>query len=565
MTLLSFDGNNLKSIDRGFADVFYPSSRSATRNATVVGGLTPNQVYAMVARVFRCVNKRSGEVSRVPRALEDASGKDVTEQYKDLMLSDDFIASWAASRYLSGRSYAILDVNAYGMNAKPRWVISTSVTAVFSGHPRRLQYFQRSEEMNPKIDPARMLWQWSKNYEREDEPGPGEAEVALGSASSLYAINGMLAGYFNGGAVKVTVFPVLVGTPDKDREEFQNWLNRRLSGVRNAFKNIVMRTKDGELKPVVIGSDIKDTQASEISKDLKDDIAEAFDIPPNVVSGNYKYSTADSEYIAWIIGSIIPECDRMFERLTEQYYSRYGLRLVSVPKKMEVLQTAQLAQIVSASAATGNKPIMLIREAREIADLDNENLTVDELKELGLPLPKPVAMVVCPNCVSANPAASACCSQCGAPLGQALTRPVRVMPSTSGAVIDNQAAPALNSGKPVKVEQGQPDATKPARVTKAVDVSATIEALKAWREDELKTLKDGTRQIGVPAGFPLSPDVYEPVVDELIKAKTAKSIRAVFERAIAEVKATQEPEPVSDMRYLADALLVAARAVEVSE
>lgn len=523
MTLLSFDGKHVKSIDRGFSDVFYPSGYSGQRNPAVVGGLTPNQVYAMVAQAFRCVTMRANEVSRVPRALLDESGEDVTEQYKDLMINDDMVYSFEASMCLSGAAYAVLDVNPYGLNMKPRWVISQSVTAQYSGHPRQLQYFYRSEELNPRIDPARMVWWWAKNFEREDAPGPGETQVALAASSSLYAIDAMLAAYFNGGAVKVTVFPVPPGTPDAEVTKFQNWLNRRLSGVRNAFKNIVMKAK--ELSPVAIGSDVKDTQASEISKDLRDEIATAHGIPPNIVSGEYKYATADSEYLGWIAGEIIPRCDRMFEVWTERYYKRFGLKLITQARKMEIMQTAQLVQLTAAQTATGGKPVMLISEAREYADLKKE-LSVDELTELGLPLPKPVM-----------PA-----------------RPVRVMPA-SAAVIDNPPSPALNIGKPVKVEYAKEDGPKPTRVMKAVDVSATIEALKAWRKAFLSgEMFDG----------PISGEVRELVASALKAANTPKDRRAVFERTIAEVKASAaETEPISDARYLADALLAAAEAVRL--
>ena len=366
--LLTFDGHNLKSIDRGFSDAWYTSTATA-RNEAVVGGLTGPAAYRLQAYVFRCVNIRALEVSNFPRMLCNAStGTDVTDdpRYHSIADIDGLLFRLEAARCLSGASYALIDADPRGKNIALKWTATGAVQPRYKTATKELDYFYRQASTPHEIPLDRMIYLWNPNFEDETKPGAGESEVALGPASVLYSLDAFAANYFSTGAVKVTVFPVDPSTGQADVDVFQNFLNRRLSAVKNAFRNVVMRVRPENFKPVVIGSDFKDTAAVDITNVKREDIAMAHGMSPNVADGGYKYATADSEYLNFVVGTIIPRVNQTFEVLNEQFYSRLNppLELCSMKELHEAVQAAQLAQAQAVTTLVPGKQIFSVNEAR---------------------------------------------------------------------------------------------------------------------------------------------------------------------------------------------------------
>lgn len=367
--LLTFDGRNLKSIDRGFADGWYTSS-TTPRNDAVVGGLTGPAAYRLQAYVFRCVNIRALEVSNFPRMLCNAStGADVTDdpRYHSIADIDGLLFRLEAARCLSGAAYALIDADPRGKNITLKWTATGAVQPRYKTATKELDYFYRQASTPHEVPLDRMIYLWNPNFEDETKPGVGESEVALGPASVLYSLDAFAANYFGTGAVKVTVFPVDPSTSQADVDAFQNFLTRRLSGVRQAFRNIVMRVRPENFKPVVIGSDFKDTAAIDVTNAKREDVAMAHGMSPNVADGGYKYATADSEYLNFVVGTIIPRVNQTFEVLNEQFYSRLNppLELRSMKELHEAVQAAQLAQAQAVTTLVPGKQIFSVNEARE--------------------------------------------------------------------------------------------------------------------------------------------------------------------------------------------------------
>ncbi|MCR4301459.1 MAG: phage portal protein [Sulfuricaulis sp.] len=360
--------------------IAYPNLKSSTHitdflsgrdlvtssDPAIVGGLDAVTAYARVAWLSRGIKLRSRLISRFPHAI--MRGKtDVTDtpdfvefckRLKALMFQVE------ASLCLTGAAYWLLDTNANGYNLTPRWVLSESMTPRIDSE-KGLIDFKRKNQLIPL---ERVVYFWEPSFTAEVGPGVGAGQTALSAASQLYAMDAFISQYFNQGAVKVTVFPVPPGTPEAEVERFQSFLKRRLTGVRNAFQNIVMRLND-KLAPVIIGSDVKDTQAAELIVIQRDNVAAALEMPPSVMDGtSANFATAQSDYFGFVTGTIVPRVEWLYEIVNEQYLSRLDAELVAQPEKLEIMQTAQLEQAKTLYALT-DEAILTVDEARAYMEL----------------------------------------------------------------------------------------------------------------------------------------------------------------------------------------------------
>ena len=338
MTLLHYNGKELKTIDRGFSDHYYTSIVASSRR--VSSSISAYDSYEWIADVFKCVTVRKNEIARIPIAIM-RDGEDVGDDpiYKPLRRElTKNIRNIETSLCLAGAGYLLKQTNDYGVDNGLRFVLPDSMTPL-SDKTRGLYGFKRDDA---PYDLDRVVYVWNENMRSEVAPGRGEVEVALAASGVLYSIDSMIASYFNGGAVKVTVFPVAPGTDEAEVKNFQSFLNRRLSSVVNAFKNIVVKFN---VAPIVIGSDLKDTLAAEMVAIKQNDIAKALSVPTNLINGTYKYKTADSEYLNFMVGTMIPRLDSILDELNEQYYTGRGIEIVSKPERMEIMQASQLEQV----------------------------------------------------------------------------------------------------------------------------------------------------------------------------------------------------------------------------
>jgi hypothetical protein len=514
MTALTFDGHKLKAIgfgsaidDKFYADYYTSGGQAFRSGINSLKGFSAIDAYNTVAYAFRCVTTRASECDRVPFALEDETGNEVTDdpRFKHLVPSRGLIYDIEASLCLFGQGYALIETNQYGMNPGLAWAATPSIMPDYDPSTQKIRWFYRAAPYRQTIQLPNIVYIWNRNYSDENKPGAGETQVAIGPASTLFALDSFTASYFNAGAVPMFIIPVEPSTPDTDIRKEQNFWNRQASGVGRAFRYLVARFQR-EREPITVGSNVKDTQATELSAEKKKDIAIAHNIPPNIVDGTYKYATAAEEYLGFMAGIIIPRVDRIFAEMNKQFYSRYGLRLVSRPKKLEIMQTAFLEQ------------------ARAVGELlDEKPLTIDEGRAiLELP-PKPAATISAP------------------------------MP----VIIDNQPKP-IEVTIPKSIHLPSP---------RLINTNATAKALAEWR----RTALDHLKRTGLAVIGPPSVAVPFPMAQEIIAAlngcRKAADVRAVFEGRIDALKRGTngaQPDMTAELKRANDLLERALPFIEVN-
>jgi HK97 family phage portal protein len=376
---LTWNGKQLKSVynaggQAGMNDAYFSDLQDAllARSGNVVGNLSATAAYQSVPWLYRAVNLRAGLVGRMPFALMKGDS-DVTDDpaYESILKSlKRSLPPVETSLCLSGEAYLYVNADLRGKNIEFVYLRAKFLKRVLrDGRLAGFSYTDSAQADIPSFIPLdRIIYFWNLNTESAAKPGPGEVQVALGAASVLWAIDGYAAGFFNSGGVKVSVFNAPTNITPADKEDFQNFLNRAMSGVRNAFRNIVLR---GDMKPpVVIGSDLKETQAPELSTTERQSVAVALGLAPPVIDMEHaNKATASVTMLALYTMTIIPRCDWIFEQIGDQFLDGYGLRLVTTPEQLEEVQQAELVQSAAVHNLVG-RPIITINEGRDLVGYD---------------------------------------------------------------------------------------------------------------------------------------------------------------------------------------------------
>ncbi len=332
--------------------------------------VTLSEAFASVPWLYRAIVMRADSVSGMPWSLMRGS-EDVSqaEEYKRLTEKlATLLWQTEASLITAGAAYWLLSANRVGANLTPRWVLSDTISPDVD-EVKGITGFTRtvgSKTMPIPLD--RIVWWWRPSWESEVEPGVAEAVVALRAAGVLLNADRTIEAYFKRGAIKVTLLTVEGNPPKEEMDRLEHWWKRLISGVKRAYESIAIRAS---VKPTVIGSDLKDTDAGNLTEKKREDIATALGVPQSLLWQSSAYATARHEdQLIFVERTVMPECSRIEEGLNEQLFSREGLTFKFHPEKLAVMQDALLARAQAISQLVG-QPALTVEEGRRLLGLEN--------------------------------------------------------------------------------------------------------------------------------------------------------------------------------------------------
>lgn len=324
--------------------------------------LTPHGAYTAVPIVFRGIKLRANAVQAFPMELLDAQGNDLLVTQPDAWkgLIRGFRARlWQteASLCLYGASYLILDRNRYGLNLTPRWVLpalmhpETDNDRGLTGFTRTVQR-KDGTEVKTLLDLDQVAWTWLPPLDKELGYGVAPAAVALGDADLLSSADRMVQADFDRGGVKGTILFVDTGNrqleddrADRLETRFARWVHQLRKGIREAFEPLALGSNVDVRE---FGMNPQEAQVDALSRDAKEDIAQALEIPMSKLFSNAaNYATAQQDDVAFYNELVIPEVEMIVESWNERMLDPLDLRLVLHPERIEAMQTAQLQQAQS--------------------------------------------------------------------------------------------------------------------------------------------------------------------------------------------------------------------------
>ena len=340
--------------------------------------------FKSVPWLYRAMLMRADAVAGMPWTVLDKAGKDVSEaeEYKRLTGGlNKLLWLTEASLITAGAAYWILNANRSRKNLTPRWVVTDTITPVTTTARGLVGFTRTIESRNIDIPLDRMVYWWKPNLESEVAPGEPEATVALRAASILLNTDRMVESYFKRGAIKVTLLTVDGNPPKEEMDRLEHWWKRMITGIRKAYESIAIRAS---IHPVVIGSDLKDTDAGRLSEQKREDVAVALGVPQSLLFQSSAYSTGRHEdQIIFVERTVVPECNLITETLNEQLFKREGLTFAFHPEKLSIMQDALLERARAVSELVG-APVLSREEGRQILGLkgaeDEESAETEDVE-----------------------------------------------------------------------------------------------------------------------------------------------------------------------------------------
>lgn len=366
MGFYSTTGGAVKALD--IADVYGAGFESGFAGSAEVA---PRIYYAIVPFVRRAVRLRANAVSGVPITLQrgekDISARPEFAALMDSLQSLIWRTEFALNLSLYG-AYWRRSTNAAGLNPTPEWLLPQAcypnitaergLTTIRYVRPWGVERAGIVEQL--PLDEVVIFWHPS--LERAVWPGTPPGATAGAASAALVNRDRYVAQYFKQGATKSTLLSVPKTTSEDNRNKLKTWWRQVVAGIANAWASNVISE---EVKPVIIGDSLKDTESDALTLQYRQDIAAAFEVPESMLlSNSANYATAKEERISFYEETVFPALDLILSAVNKQWLrDAYDAELVAHPEQTEARQDAQMQQAQAITDLVG-KPVLSIDEGR---------------------------------------------------------------------------------------------------------------------------------------------------------------------------------------------------------
>lgn len=330
------------------------------------GGTLAASEMLKIAISFRALDIIAGAVSRLPMAIyrgeEDVTETELPHYWPDLMyrLTESYL--------LFNAAYCLKEANSYGANVQWRFLVSPAMQYKTDATTGKLRGFTYNG--NPITDyEKKLLWWWWPNVLSEVGPGSGPTNAALNDATLIKYLTEFAMSYFQRGGFPVTLLQLGGPITPQEQEKLESWWNSMIAGVKRAFRAVLITNK---ITPTQIGSNIKDTVATDLYSQAAEAVAIAYGIPlSKLMSNAANYATALSDDVTFYTNCVVPIAMRLIDTWNERVYEPQGMIIVAEPERLEIMQQYELQKAQTLSSLVGG-PIMTRAEARALLGYDDE-------------------------------------------------------------------------------------------------------------------------------------------------------------------------------------------------
>jgi SPP1 gp7 family putative phage head morphogenesis protein len=367
MTFYQTSGKSVKALSMD--DVFgvgFESNLNSTSSDS-----SPRNLYTLVPFVRRAVRLRMNAIASVPVTLQKADTDLSTRpEWQGLMKNlPTALAKVEMALCLSPYgAYWRKNTNKLGLNPTPEWLLPQSVWPYITAD-EGLRYFRYVHPWGTEragivenLTPDQVVAFWYPSLDRASWPGSPPGVTAQPAGTALNAQDVFIASYFRRGAIKAVLLQVPPDAKPADRDRLTAWWRSIVGGVSNAWKSVVVQTN---VTPVVIGDGLKEMNNESLTRQYRQDVAAAFDIPETMLmQGAANYATAKIDRIGFYEETIFPEHQMILGCINQQWLQpAYGAELVAHPEQTEARQDAQLSQAQALTELVG-QPILTVDEGR---------------------------------------------------------------------------------------------------------------------------------------------------------------------------------------------------------
>lgn len=297
-----------------------------------------------------------------------------------------------------GHAYLLIEKNRFGISKRMRSLMPLTMKPIIDQTKGLTGFYRTMNDKTYQLSLDEVIYFWTDSVDTEIGPGTADAETAMRAASTLYFLDTFLENFWKRGAIKATLLTISGATQQAEVEKLEAWWKRFISGVKNAWQSVGIRA---DVKPVVIGDTLKDTVNPDLTEQSRTDVLTALGVPHSLVMSNAAtYATAQVDRLGFYENTVYPETLLICNALNDQYFSKYNLRLVPVPNKLETYQRNEIDKAQGVIQLTGS-PILTVNEARDIMgfgpiqeapmNIDDKFDTPEEIIDATAPKPTEVA------------------------------------------------------------------------------------------------------------------------------------------------------------------------------
>ena len=404
----------------------------------------------------------------------------------------EFLYLCEASLNMAGRAYFMRQSNVAGYGKQPRYLLPGSVTLKEDKLPAI--EFTRYVNNSPKtFTPKDIIYVWAMDPQVEIGPALScPASVSAHACGVLYNVDEFAEAFFERGAIKSMLLTVTGNPPPGTMDKLREWWRRVVGGIRNAWGAEVINADT--VNPVVVGEGMKELENVTLTAEKKEDVATAFEIPFSILfSSAANYATAVQDKRNWYDDSIVPECNWLAQKLTEQMFEPLGLRLNFLPETLDIYQEDEASRAAALSQLVPILSDPMAEIAMQILGYEVDRDQLAALKKIW----------------DAKTKASEA----------ALERLNNPPPP----------APVVAPAQPVQAEQPVSDDEQPP-VTPARTLTALqIKDLDLWRQVAVRSFRKGKGAVIDFECKALPAEIADPIRERLKAAETEDDIMQAFE------------------------------------
>lgn len=319
----------------------------------------PEDYAKKLSVLARCVSLRAGDISNLPRQIEDAetgevlatanfdqpeldeNGRPLTEDHLPFEIDlSDLLYRTEFSLCVYGAAYSLMPRNRI-KNLGLRWLDTVMVQPTLTTYkPYKLDYFTYDNDPIPVED---MCYIWLPGL-RELAPGTPPAVSASLSAGLVFNADTFVSQFFENGAMPVTLVMSDDDPGEPEKNRIKAYLSNAMRGVLNAFNIEVLGAK---LDIKQLTPPLKDLDLSPTADRHEKGICIAMGIPFTLLfSGVGKYSSSSaSDDLHYYRKTIIPEARLIEGQLNKQFFLKRGMRLRFRPDLLEMFQKVESEKV----------------------------------------------------------------------------------------------------------------------------------------------------------------------------------------------------------------------------
>ena len=311
-----------------FDDFFADDSMSSTGAESLA---------ATVGYIYACYRYRSDKLMGLPREIT-RSGEPVKEcdlpfeiDLGDLLWRTEYSLNVYAAAYWY-RLKTSLKLKGV------RWFDPTTITPKVNDsglYKFRRQLSGTHYDYPVKDGLSDVIWFWLPSL-REAAPGVAISDTVSLAGQVLRSIDTFADKFFDQGAMPLSLIIVPPGTRNDDKRELENRFRRTMSGIKNAFRPVAVRSN---VEVRQIGAPPADLAMTDLSDSKRAEIFAVTGVPPSLVLANAaNYASAERVALIFFEGTMTPRARIIEEAINRQLFRPLGYELTFHPEQLPVMK-----------------------------------------------------------------------------------------------------------------------------------------------------------------------------------------------------------------------------------